>query len=83
MYDTIMILALLLFINSAGGFYIYLRFGPRKLVMVHMSKEEHNRYHERLPPITLLSSFGRKLALLACVSIAISLLLFSNLLLAI
>ncbi|MDQ6997213.1 MAG: hypothetical protein Q9M17_00685 [Mariprofundus sp.] len=78
-----MTLALLFFINSAGGFYIYLRFAPKKWVMVHMSAEEYNSYHERLPPITLLSNFGRKLALLACVCIAISLLLFSKLLLAV
>lgn len=82
MHDTIMILTLLLFINGAGGFYIYLRFGPRKLVMVSMSKEEYDNYHEALPPIALLNSFGRKLALLACASIVISLWLLSELILA-
>ncbi len=82
MHDTIMILALLMFINSAGGFYIYLRFGPKKLVMVAMSKEAYDNYFELLPPIGLLNSFGKKLALLACACIVISLLLFSELLLA-
>lgn len=77
-----MILALLMFINSTGGIYIYLRFAPRKLVMVAMSKEEYDNYYELLPPIALLNSFGKKLALLACACIVISSLLLSELLLA-
>jgi len=77
-----MILLLLMFINSTGGFYIYLRFSPRELVMVAMSKEEYDNYHESFPPLALLNIFGRKLVLLACACIAISLWLLSELLLA-
>jgi len=79
MYDTFMILALLMFINCAGGFYIYLRFGPRKLVMIAMPKEKYDEYFESLPPIALLNKFGKRLLSLACASIAIALFLLSKL----
>jgi len=82
MYDTFMILVLLMFINSAGGFYIYLRFGPRKLIMATASEDKHDEYFESIPPVALLSSFGKKLVLLACTAVGIALLLLSKLLFA-
>jgi len=77
-----MILLLLMFMNSSCGFYIYLRFGPKKIIMIKVSEEKYKQYEESLPPIVLLNSFGRKLALLAFACVALSALILSELLLA-
>lgn len=77
--ETVMIMLLLLTMNSAFGLYIYIRFGPKQLFMIELPEEEQRRYKERLPPLSKLNGYGRKLFLFSGLTVAISLLLLSEL----
>lgn len=79
--QTLMIMALLFFMNAAFGLYTYMRFGPKQKMMQATSQQEYDRYDESLPPITRLNAYGRTLALIACLTVVVSLLLLSELLL--
>jgi len=74
-----MIMALLLCMNGTFGLYIYLRFSPRKRILVAMSEDEYERYKESMPPLSKLNPYGRKLAVGMCSTIAGCLLLLFKL----
>jgi len=77
--QTMLIMVLLVTMNSGFGFYIYLRFGPKKLFMIPLPDEEYKKYNERLAPIGKLNSYGRKLTFYALVTIVVSLLILTEL----
>lgn len=62
MADQIMIMALLLCMNATFGLYIYLRFSPKKQILVAMPEDEYKRYEASMPPLSRLNPYGRKLA---------------------
>lgn len=78
-FQAMLIMALLITMNTAFGFYVYMRFGPKKLMMVVLPDSEYRVFEERLPPLSKLNPHGRKLALYGCLTIAVSLLILSEL----
>ncbi|PJA31363.1 MAG: hypothetical protein CO187_09800 [Zetaproteobacteria bacterium CG_4_9_14_3_um_filter_53_7] len=63
MADQIMIMTLLLCMNATFGFYIYIRFSPRKMILIAMPESEYERYKESIPPLSKLNPYGWKLAI--------------------